>query len=644
MNIVQEHILTFTVFIAIAVLGSFLTIANGQSVGTVVENNLSNIAQPFLIFICTCAILRLAGLKFTAWLLVGAALVTGTVALLQFAGVAPAWQMREWLGRFQGSPSNIEEAVLSRTRPMGLSLTPIIFSYHIATAYVILNLLYRRQLMWPRVYGFLVLAMVAMAAANGTRSLLLAIFVHEFLFNITKLRLGSVVWLVTLGVLGTAGLLYLEAADSRVATLDDASAVGRTVLWTFGYKLALDHPFGLGWGFTPSDYAWLYWEYLADFAKAQAVFRLAIHNTFLNFILIYGIYGLIIIGFTAYIKTRKFFTLIVAFTAYFVNAFFHNAGVFVGEYYFWFGFAIFLYVYAGQGVPGRSPAYSMPSRRPAAVGLAPAVPQGPSWHPAVVGNVSAMPQWPKASIPDTALLTAIKADLEEFARGSDGHRDVWARLRVCRGIRVSPRRVLRVMRENGLLAPDRHRPRSGYARQDGIVAHSPSFMWSTGSMRVFTAEEGWGWIFTVVEHATGECIGWRVGKRGDRFAALEPISVAIAKQCGSTVSGAAQGLVLRIGHGSQYLSDDFMQQINYWGIEPAYAFVERSGTNGVSERFDLALKEEVLQGHNYRTIEALHDAFRDFVDRYNAGVLAEEDTGRNLSVQEGQRAEPGARR
>ena len=55
---------------------------------------------------------------------------------------------------------------------------------------------------------------------------------------------------------------------------------------------------------------------------------------------------------------------------------------------------------------------------------------------------------PKPSISDEALLVAIEADLEASPWEGEGHRKVWARLRVCRGIRVSRKRVLRVMREN----------------------------------------------------------------------------------------------------------------------------------------------------------------------------------------------------
>ena len=74
---------------------------------------------------------------------------------------------------------------------------------------------------------------------------------------------------------------------------------------------------------------------------------------------------------------------------------------------------------------------------------------------------------PKPAISDQALLVAIEADLEASPWEGEGYRKVWARLRVCRDIRVARKRVLRLMRENNLLSPHRCRRRGGKADGDG---------------------------------------------------------------------------------------------------------------------------------------------------------------------------------
>ena len=95
---------------------------------------------------------------------------------------------------------------------------------------------------------------------------------------------------------------------------------------------------------------------------------------------------------------------------------------------------------------------------------------------------------------------------------------------------------------------------------------------------------------------------------------------------GSTAAGAARGLALRMRlNGSQYLSDHFTNQIKFWGIQPSYAFVAEPQTNGVAERFNRTLKEQIIHGRIYRNIAELRDAVRDFVELYNAQWIVEKN-------------------
>ena len=60
---------------------------------------------------------------------------------------------------------------------------------------------------------------------------------------------------------------------------------------------------------------------------------------------------------------------------------------------------------------------------------------------------------PKPAISDQALLVAIEADLEASPWEGEGYRKVWARLRVCRDIRVARKRVLDTGLEQGRPRP-----------------------------------------------------------------------------------------------------------------------------------------------------------------------------------------------
>ena len=230
---------------------------------------------------------------------------------------------------------------------------------------------------------------------------------------------------------------------------------------------------------------------------------------------------------------------------------------------------------------------------------------------------------PRPLLNDEELLALIRADLAKSLFIGEGHRKVWARLRFVEGVKVSRKRVLRIMRQEHLLSP--HRVAQGRPREhDGaIITATPDVMWGTDGTRVFTLNEGWCWLFTAIEHWNAECVGWHVAKTGDRFAALQPLSMALKHRFGSVGKGVARGLAVRMDHGSQYLSDHFQNQIKFWGIAPSFAFVAQPQTNGVSERFNKTLKEQIIHGRIYRNIEELRAAVGAFVETYNRHWLME---------------------
>ncbi|MFZ5435696.1 MAG: IS3 family transposase [Bacillota bacterium] len=100
------------------------------------------------------------------------------------------------------------------------------------------------------------------------------------------------------------------------------------------------------------------------------------------------------------------------------------------------------------------------------------------------------------------LLAAIQEIIGRCPFSGEGHRKVWARLRRERGIFVSPKRVLQVMRENNLLAPHSNR------RHDGtIIPEAPNRLWGTDATRVETEVDGWDWVFVCVDHFSLEAWG-----------------------------------------------------------------------------------------------------------------------------------------
>lgn len=230
---------------------------------------------------------------------------------------------------------------------------------------------------------------------------------------------------------------------------------------------------------------------------------------------------------------------------------------------------------------------------------------------------------PKTAESDLELLEWIRADLAASPFQGEGYRKVWARLRVARNVRVSAKRVLRLMRENQLLSPWRCRQAKGPQHEGRIVTDVPNELWGTDGTRIFTLEDGWVWLFTAIEHWNAECVGWHVAKVGSRFAALEPISMALQKIYGSLAGDVGRGLALRMDHGTQYLSDHFLNQVRFWGIRPSFGFVQEPETNGVAERFNRTLKEQAIYGRVFRNIEEVRAAAAKFIDNYNEHWLVQ---------------------
>ena len=95
---------------------------------------------------------------------------------------------------------------------------------------------------------------------------------------------------------------------------------------------------------------------------------------------------------------------------------------------------------------------------------------------------------PLGAMADEDLVRAIRQLLQDSPFHGEGYRKLWARLRFA-GIRTSRRRVLRLMREHGLLAHQRAgRPRGSRAHDGTITTERVDAMWGTDLTSVITGE------------------------------------------------------------------------------------------------------------------------------------------------------------
>jgi putative transposase len=229
---------------------------------------------------------------------------------------------------------------------------------------------------------------------------------------------------------------------------------------------------------------------------------------------------------------------------------------------------------------------------------------------------------PQGAMSDEGLAGEIRQLLQASPFHGEGYRKLWARLRFA-GIRTSRRRVLRLMREHGLLAHQRAgRPRGSRAHDGTITTERVDLMWGTDLTSVTTGE-GQAAVFIAVDHGSAECVGVHASRSADRFEALEPIRQAVRERFGAFAKGIAHGLALRHDHGSQYVSHHFQAEVRFLGIESSPAFVREPEGNGCAERFIRVLKENLLWIRRFATIDELRLALLAFQQTYNQSWIIE---------------------
>lgn len=231
-------------------------------------------------------------------------------------------------------------------------------------------------------------------------------------------------------------------------------------------------------------------------------------------------------------------------------------------------------------------------------------------------NTIARRPGPVGACSDADLADHIRQQIAASRLSGEGYRKLWARLRFA-GVRTSPRRVRRVMRENGLLAPHRVGRTEAKPHDGTIITDKVNEMWGTDMTQTITVGEGRAYVFVAVEHANSEVVGIHASRSANRFEALEPVRQGVHRCFGAIAPGVAHGLKLRHDHGSNYMSVDFQDEIECLGIEASPSFVREPEGNGVAERFIRTLKENLLWLRTFDTIEELRTALVEFARYYN---------------------------
>ena len=189
------------------------------------------------------------------------------------------------------------------------------------------------------------------------------------------------------------------------------------------------------------------------------------------------------------------------------------------------------------------------------------------------------------------------------------------------GVRVSRKRVARVMREAGLVGTPRRRFRvmtqsdhphpvaaNHLNRRFGVA--QPNRVWATDITYVRTGV-GWRYLAVVLDVGSRRIVGWALHARPDRHLVLAALARALAQR------GPAPGLLHHSDRGAQYASGDYQARLAAHGIVCSMSRRGNCWDNAVVESFFATLKRELVHQERWSTHAEVHAAIAAYVGWYN---------------------------
>jgi putative transposase len=225
---------------------------------------------------------------------------------------------------------------------------------------------------------------------------------------------------------------------------------------------------------------------------------------------------------------------------------------------------------------------------------------------------------PARAAADAALVVGIRA-AHKLGRGAYGSPRVHAELQA-KGVRVSQKRVARLMREDGLRARQKRRfrkttdsnhtdPIAPNVLQRHFEPTAPNRAWATDVTYVHTME-GWLYLAVMLDLFSRRVVGWAASITNDRALALEALNCALVAR------HPLPGLVHHSDRGSPYASEDYRQALEKRGIVASMSRTGDCWDNAVAESFFASLKAELVDHENYASHAVALASIGDYIDNF----------------------------
>jgi putative transposase len=237
---------------------------------------------------------------------------------------------------------------------------------------------------------------------------------------------------------------------------------------------------------------------------------------------------------------------------------------------------------------------------------------------------SAYYEWERGAPSDRALsdawlLEQIK-QIHNMHRGVYGWRRIHAELRLAHGVRVSGKRVRRLMRQAGLSGLVRKRRRGTTIRVPGVCVaddlverrfrpHAPNVLW-LADITYLRTWEGWVYLAAVQDAHSRMIVGWSMADHMRAELVVDALQMAIARR------RPAPGLIHHSDQGSQYVSLGFGQAARDAGIAVSMGSKGCAYDNAVAESFFATLKKELVHRRSWPTRRELIGEVFEYVEAF----------------------------
>ena len=189
------------------------------------------------------------------------------------------------------------------------------------------------------------------------------------------------------------------------------------------------------------------------------------------------------------------------------------------------------------------------------------------------------------------------------------------------GCRVNHKRVLRLMREDNLLAlrrrafvstTDSNHDRAVYVNLvPGLNVTGVNQLWGADITCIRLARE-WVYLAVLLDAYSRRCIGWALDRNLDASLALNALDSALDAR------PAPKGLIHHSDRGVQYASKAYVDTLKKAGIRISMSRRGNPYDNARAERFIRTLKYEEVYLYEYESLEEARSRIGYFIDKlYN---------------------------